>query len=349
MNKTLKTILFVFCGLLAVSLAVYLLFFRRTVEKNDPTTLGNTAGNLMNSGLFCEYNGDVYFSNSYDNGALYVLSGKDGSLKQLNSNNCYSINIAGKHLYYCMLSSGNNGKGLGSVVKNSGVYRTTLEGKATVCLNTSASIAMQLYGNELYYQQTTSTGTITVKQALDKSHKETIADFLMNPVSIDSGTIYYHGTAEDHYLYGMDTISGNTTVLWPENIWNPIYHKGFIYYLSMDGKYNLCRHALGSDTVEVLTTDRVDCFNVYGDIIFYSVSAGKNPALKRMHLDGAANEQVMEGVFHNINVTEEFAYFTPYDSPTPIYRQSTYGNVFVTEFTEARDAALKNQVAPENE
>ena len=32
---------------------------------------GSTAGNLYNGGLFCEYDGTVYFSNPSDGGKLY--------------------------------------------------------------------------------------------------------------------------------------------------------------------------------------------------------------------------------------------------------------------------------------
>ena len=36
------------------------------IPDNPPETVGNTAGNLNNSGYFCEYDGKVYFANVYD-------------------------------------------------------------------------------------------------------------------------------------------------------------------------------------------------------------------------------------------------------------------------------------------
>lgn len=36
------------------------------IPDNPPETVGNTAGNLNNSGYFCEYDGTVYFANAYD-------------------------------------------------------------------------------------------------------------------------------------------------------------------------------------------------------------------------------------------------------------------------------------------
>ena len=50
------------------------------VKKPDyNTTPGNLAGNLNNNGLFCEDSeaGIVYFSNSYDGGALYSMKSNE--------------------------------------------------------------------------------------------------------------------------------------------------------------------------------------------------------------------------------------------------------------------------------
>ena len=52
---------------------------------NPPGTVGNTAGNLYNSGLFCEYDGTVYFSNAADNGALYSMNVDETEVKKLNT------------------------------------------------------------------------------------------------------------------------------------------------------------------------------------------------------------------------------------------------------------------------
>ena len=34
-------------------------------QTNSADAAGNTAGNLMNGGLFCEYNNKIYFANPY--------------------------------------------------------------------------------------------------------------------------------------------------------------------------------------------------------------------------------------------------------------------------------------------
>ena len=115
----------------------------------------------------------------------------------------------------------------------------------------------------------------------------------------------------------------------------------------MDGKYNLCRRAINDSSVEILTNDFVDTFNVYKSIIYYCVSAGDNPAIKRMNIDGSNPEIVRTGIYHEVNVTSDYVFYSQYNNVVPIYRQSTFGPIYEDEFSEAAAAALKN-ISEEN-
>ena len=48
-------------GLLIIAALIYAVFFHGKIEMNPEGTVGNTAGNLNNGGLFCEYEDVVYF------------------------------------------------------------------------------------------------------------------------------------------------------------------------------------------------------------------------------------------------------------------------------------------------
>ena len=98
---------------------------------------------------------------------------------------------------------------------------------------------------------------------------------------------------------------------------------------------------MSDDVVEVLTKERVDLFNVYGNYIYYQTSSKPAPALKRMFIDGSSQEIVSEGVYQNINITSQYVYFNAFKEPTPVYRTSTFGPVDVSTFDAAMQAALK--------
>ena len=318
-------------------------------QKNviPPDAIGNSAGNLQNGGLFCEYNGYLYFSNSYDGGALYRMNYEDGSFERLNKNRSYSINAVGDNLYYCMLSERSTISGLGSLARNAGIYTCHLDGNKAVNLNTNAGIAMQYFGNYLYYQESTDNGTNLVKQSLESKEKTTLSQQVIDPSSIVNGTMYYSNVADGHCLYSANLETGVSSKMWDVPVWNPVYDNGYIYYLSMDGKYNLCRRAINDSSVEILTNDFVDTFNVYKSIIYYCVSAGDNPAIKRMNIDGSNPEIVRTGIYHEVNVTSDYVFYSQYNNVVPIYRQSTFGPIYEDEFSEAAAAALKN-ISEEN-
>ena len=343
MSTNKKSVIILCSVILFVLIAFVLLsLFTGRVQMSDDNTVGNTAGNLNNGGLFCENDGVVFFSNAYDNNALYCMNPDESQIKKLGSNYVASINAGGKYIYYYM-ESGTNGSGLGFMSRTAGIYRSDRNGKRTACLDRTFAVTMQLCGNYLYYQDyNNKTGTKLSKIKIDKTDKATIADYIINPVSFVNGTIYFNGTQEDHALYGLNTRSDTINKIWDGNIWNPVYSDGYVYYMDVANNYRLCRYSMSENAVEVLTNDRVDSFNVYDYYIYYQKNSKTEPELRRMYIDGTNNEVVAAGVYENINITSQYVYFNQFDEPTPVYRTSTYGGVNVNTFESARNAALEN-------
>ena len=136
---------------LAIILIVILSSIRLPMKKLPENTVGNTAGNLNNGGLFCEYNGKVYFSNAYDNGTLYVMNSDESEVKKLNDSNVSFLNASESYLVYYQSGSFSE-SGIGSIVKNNGIYRSNLEGKRVKALDDCVCTALILTGNQIYYQ-----------------------------------------------------------------------------------------------------------------------------------------------------------------------------------------------------
>ena len=70
--KDKKALLILIPFLLFVIIVGALAIVGDRIPDNPPETVGNTAGNLNNSGYFCEYDGTVYFANAYDSNTLYT-------------------------------------------------------------------------------------------------------------------------------------------------------------------------------------------------------------------------------------------------------------------------------------
>lgn len=342
-KKKQTTIIFIIVALVAVLIGV-LSFFSNRVASVPKGTIGNTGGNLNNRGLFCEYNGKVYFSNAYDDGALYSMNPDETGIKKLNNSKAEYINAGGKYLVY--YQKGNSSSGTGSlkfIGAMNGVYRSQLNGKKTVCLDDDASGTILLVENDVYYAHyDTDTALSLRKIQLNKKNAQTLTDYWVNPASCQNGLIYYNGTGSDHYLYAWDTATDTSSTVWEGNMWNPVISGDYIYYMDVADNYRLYCYSLINGSAYRLTEDRIDTFNVYGDVIYYQANSSTEPALKRMYTDGSGLVTVAEGNYTNINITSEYVYFTGFNSDVPVYKTSTTGPINVETFDAALNAAMEN-------
>lgn len=335
---------FVIIGIFAL-IATASLFISNYLERipDNPATLtGNTSGNLNNKGLFAESDGRVYFSNSFHNGYLYSMNPDESDIKLVASSPAQNILVGGDYIYYYMDSSNNSGTGLGYVIRNFGIYRSSTKGKRATCLDREAAVSMQLIGNDIYFQRYNNKDfTKFYRVKTDKSQMEKISDEMINPVCADNGFIYFNGTGKDHYLYSFDTRTGLISTVYEGNLWYPQYQNGYVYYMDVANNLRLCRYNLSSKEVEILTNDRVDTYNVGPYNIYYQKNDSKDPALMRMNLDGSNPEIVASGIYSNINLTSEYAYFSLFSDPTNTFHTPIYGAINVSLFEKANAAVSK--------
>ena len=87
MKKNLKPII-IFILILIIAGGLSFLSYRgNKIPSNPEGTIGNTAGNLNNGGLFCEYNGRIYFANPKDSNCLYSMNVDETDLQKLYAGN----------------------------------------------------------------------------------------------------------------------------------------------------------------------------------------------------------------------------------------------------------------------
>ena len=330
--RKIKVVLVIVILCLIVGVSLLLSYLGDRVPSNSDGTVGNTAGNLINNGLFCESDGKVYFANPYDEDTLYVMNPDESQVEKISNLGVQSINAGGDYLYYYQKTA-HGGFGLGFIIKTSGLYRTEKDGSGATCLKRDPAGVITLVNDNLYWQHyTNKTGTYLDRMATDKSSDETLFTSMISPASAVNGIIYYSNPDDNHYLYTLDTYTGIAGLYWPHRVWNPICHGDYIYYMDLETKYQLHRYSPYTGETQVLTTDRLDTYNIYGDYIYYQRSSQSEPALVRMRLDGSGMEVIANGVFQNINITSQYVYFNEFNQPTPVYKQSTYGPVGIGVF-----------------
>jgi len=343
MKNSVK-ILIVFISFIVIMVSVLVIeHILDKVPENDVATVGNTAGNINNGGLFAQKDDIVYFSNSFDHGYLYQMNKNETNIKKISTSPVRNILTGGDFLYYYMDTSESNGTGLGYVVRTYGIFRSTTNGKKVKCLDRQASVTMQLCGNYIYYQRYNNIDYTKIYRVnINCDEPEFITDTIINPVAYNNGTIYYNGTEKDHYLYAMNTQNNQSYTVYQGNLWYPSYANGYIYYMDVSSDYRICRYNLGSQTVEILTNDRADTYNVGDYKIYYQKNDKNEPALMRMNLDGSEPEVVAYGNYTDINLTSEYAYFKKFGDDATTYHTPVYGGINVSVFNGALDAAMTN-------
>lgn len=289
---------------------------------------GNSAGNLHNNGYFFEMDGKVYFSNPYDNNCLYSMGLDESKPKRLTSMGVKYINGANGLLYFYMDSTsiGKGVGGLGNATNQYGIYRCKINGGDQTCLLRDFCGELALCGEYLYYQVKTDGGSIN-KIRVDKKNKALVASEMISPVCYDNGVIYYTGVTNDHNIHAMYTQNGDsTTDVIQGSCWFPVVQGGYIYYLNAASNYSLWRTNLYSGETELITSDRIDCFTMNDQYIYYSYSNADSPALRRCALDGSGKVDLYEGIVNSLNLTSRFIYFKVYGQDDVMYHMPLDGS-----------------------
>lgn len=90
--------------------------------------------------------------------------------------------------------------------------------------------------------------------------------------------------------------------------------------------------------MEVLTEERIDCFNVGYGYVYYQVNGGE-ACLKCMRDDGSDSRVIAEGNYTAIHMTSQYVYFQMFGETSTWYH-SPLGSQSYSGFDAARQAAL---------
>ncbi len=332
--------LIIIIGIAVLCLAAGILYsiLSGRVAQNPAGTIGNTAGNLNNGGFFCQHEDTVYFANAYDGGTLYRMDVDETHIEKINSSKVSNLLSGVKNIYY--FQSGTVGEGgLGTVRTLHSFVRCDLNGNHATGLARDVVITAQLVDNTLYLLTTSKDGPSFYRMDTDKTDKTILADYNINPACAAYGKIYYNGTQSNHFLYALDAANDTSTEIWRGNLWNPILNGSYIYYMDVANNYRLCRYSLTNQVIEVLTDDRVDCFNLGNGFIYYQKNS-TTPALICMRTDGTDSFVLAEGNYTALQMTSSFLYFNEFGIDSTLYH-SRLGSTSYNVFEAARATAVK--------
>ena len=136
------------------------------IPDNPPETVGNTAGNLNNSGYFCEYDGKVYFANVYDSDTLYSMDPSEQDIKKLGNASVQNILAGGKFLYYYQTGASGDA-GIGALRTVRSFNRCKLNGSDVTGLTRDPISTAQLVGSDLYIMTVDDNGPLFYRMKIE--------------------------------------------------------------------------------------------------------------------------------------------------------------------------------------
>ena len=329
MKKIFKRI---FMGIIASGAVAFIIYTivtgNRTKFYDDESTIGNTSGNLLNGGLFCENEGKIYFANPYDENKLYCMDSDLSNAKKLIDDRASYINSAGSYIFYTRRNDQikNDVDALLSI-STTGLFRINTSGHGIKRLYDDPTQVICLYGNNLFYQHyDQKKGLELYSVKIDGNDNKKLLNEPAAPYALHNDKIYYTGWNKDHYIHSLGTSGSGSQVIYAGNCTNLTRQGSYLYFMDMEQDYSLCRVPLDGSSVETLINKRLATYNVSedGTTIFYQVDNGSENGLYKLELPSMETSLISEGDYNYLNLTSEYLFYETFDqSKLFIYNLTT--------------------------
>lgn len=312
-----KIFTFIILGIVIIAAVILSIFTKQmnAHKYNEGYVNGNTAGNLYNNGLFCEYKDKIYFANADDGNRLYCMDKNGANQEKLSEDSVASINVDENYVYYAR-TGGDTDSGYSFFHYNTNsLCKIRRDGKGEVfILDEAPAMYASLVGNYLYYlHYDTETATTFYRVKNDGTEMEQISSQPHYPCATNSQYIYYNGISGDHNIYQYDTVTGSRSVLYTGNCWMPVIDGDYVYFLDLDNNYALAKVDLSNNEKTIICNDFVECFNLYNGTIYFQ-RGGNSPALCKINTDGSQYTVIKDGAYNSLNIAGGILYFVEFSS-----------------------------------
>lgn len=309
----------IFFIIIMLGIAGLIIYFRKEQEPhiNPEGFTGNTAGNLYNGGLFCEYDGRIYFSNMSDDGALYSMDLDCNNVIKLHNDKIKYINVDDKYIYYSRINHTKENKNVNIFsYNNSGIYRINKKGDDLLTLEDRPAGLVSLYENTIFYQHYDSTKGLFFYQVNTngKNNKLLYEDALL-PASFYNNYMYYSGATVDHEIHSLNMDNLTMSSVYNGNTYLPIANENGIYYISLDNNYSLY-HISNTGDQNLLVDDFISTYNISpdGNTIYLQIDGGENNRIAKLDLRTMTLETIRDGNFKEINITTNYVFFRDFNN-----------------------------------
>ena len=306
--------------LVAAAFVGVMIFWRlqsRVALYDDPNITGNTSGNLLNGGRFCEKGDSIYYANPNDDNSLYVMKDDLTKSKKLHSDSVSYLNVAGNYIFYTRRNDKKTSTGDELLnLSKTGLFRLDINGKHLGKLYDDPTEALCLYGNYVYYQHYDKEEGLQLNAAkIDGSSDEMLLDEGVAPYSVEDGTIYYTGYDNEHRIHSMDINGTAQRDIYDGNCFSLIKQGEHLYFLDLERNYSLVRVNMDGSDPQTIVSSRVATYNVdeQESTVYYQIDDGENNGLYAMDLDGSSERLLAAGDYNYLHLIGGYLFYEDYD------------------------------------
>ena len=317
--KVLKGIIIFVVAAAIVGGAGFYKYINTVTYLNEPGTNGNTIGNLYGNGLFCEYDGVVYFANPNDYDRIYKMNPDETDIEKVANDSVYYINADSHYLYYSRNNNKDNADFVLDVNTESLCRMTRRNRKVMILDNANCNITALAGNRVLYLRYDPEEATTLYMVSTDGKEKEQVSKTAIDPRCLVGEKLYFAGVEQDHNLHKLNLDTKDASFVSQENLWLPIIDKDTLYYINLDDSHRIYTSTLSGDNKKCVTTFGATCYNFTGNYLYYQSLKGNPDGLYRVDLINGDEVLIAEGQYNNINITSRYVYFADYMSGTTFH------------------------------
>ena len=312
-------------------------YLTNKVYKSAAGTIGNTAGNLYNGGLFCENGGRIYFSNPNDDYTLYSMNLQFGDYKKLYDDYARYINVDENYVFYVRQ---NNMKKKADknpfVLYSTGVFRVRKNGSNLQMISKKPSGSLLLYDNKLYYQIAEDSKLSLHRIDIDKENDQEILNDDTQVVSVFDGRLYYAGKLSEKNIHYLNS-NGNQNIAVETEAYLPIAMEEGIFYISPQNGYNIYLADYEDNERKNIVKHLCSWYNITSDgrYLFYNCDEKDDSAIYMLDRESNEEVKILDGNYKWLNIAGGYCFFFDF------YSERCYAYDYAARKLNAFDPPVK--------
>ncbi len=286
-------------------------YFTSKVYKSAPGTVGNTAGNLYNGGLFCENGDRIYFSNPNDDYTLYSMNLQIDDFKKLYDDYARYINVDENYVFYTRMNNKKTNPTQSIFIfYSTGVFRLKKNGGSLQMISPDPCGSLLLYDNRLYYESYKDNALTLHRVDINKENDRKLFSDDTPVASVYGDKLYYSGNLSDQNIHYVNT-SGNTAVAVETKAYLPIALDEGIFYISTENDYNIYLVDYEDKERKCIVNRPVTWYNITtdGKYVFYNCDREDENGMYMLDREKNEETKIAEGNFKWINLAGGYCFY----------------------------------------